>query len=95
MELSGGIEQRAERFVARRSDVVRAARPAPGREHHRVDAVVAVNQLQRRVVADHGRHDLEVQISRQGLRLVGIEAVGETQGEDRDARIADREITDI
>src|SRR5205807_2854689 len=44
VELACRVEQRGERFVARRRDVVRTSGSALGGYHHRLDAVVAVDE---------------------------------------------------
>jgi hypothetical protein len=68
---------------------------ALGGQHHRLNAVVAMDQLKGRVVAHHRRHHLEVQVARQRLRLVRVEAVREAQGEDRDVGVADGEVAHV
>ena len=48
-----------------------------------------MDQLQRWIVARDGRDHLEVQVARQRLRLLWVEAVTETQHHDVNARVAD------
>src|SRR6266851_4115985 len=48
---------------------------APGGEVEGLDAVVAVNQLQGRVETRHRWHHFEVEVPRERLRLIWIEAV--------------------
>ena len=54
-----------------------------------------MDELERRVVADDSRHDLEVEIASQRLWLVRVEAVGEAHREDRDVGVAQREVADV
>jgi hypothetical protein len=95
VKLAGRVEQRGKRLVARRGDVVGAGRPALGRKHHRLDAVVTVDQLDRGVVPDHGRHHFEVEVASERLRLIRVEAVADSEREDRDVRVADAEVAHI
>src|SRR5438067_11197701 len=54
-----------------------------------------MDELDRRVVADHRWHHLEVEVPGKRLRLVWVQAVAEPQGEDGDMRIAHREVARI
>src|ERR1700737_715225 len=56
VQLASGIEQLRERLRRRRRDVVRTRRASPRRQVHGLDAVVAVDELQRGGVSGHGRH---------------------------------------
>jgi hypothetical protein len=54
-----------------------------------------MRELEGRIEPGHGRHDLEVQVPGQGLRLVSVEAIPETKHEDVDAGVACGEVGDV
>src|SRR6266850_7695968 len=87
VQLACGVEQLGQRLWPWRGDVVSAGGPSLGRQRHRLDAVVAVDQLERRVVAGHGRDHLEVQVAGERLRLVRVQAVGKAQHEGADVGV--------
>jgi len=95
MQLAGGIEKFRKRLSSGGGDVIGAGRPALGSESKRLHAVVAVDHLQRRVVTRDRRHQLEIEVSRQRLGLIRVEAVAETQRQQVDAGVSDREVGDI
>jgi len=54
-----------------------------------------MDQLQRWIVSGDRGHHLEVQIAGEGLRLVGVEAVGEPECQDVDLGVAKPEVADV
>src|ERR1700693_1182613 len=95
VQLPGGIEELGQRLRTRRGDVVRAGRSALGRQDHRLDAVVSVDELQRGIVACDRRHPLEVEVPGERLRFVGVQAVGESEGQDVDVGVSQPKVADV
>ena len=92
MQLAGGVKQFRQRLSSGGGDVVRAGRPALGGQQHRLDAVVPVDELYGRVVPGGCGHDLEVEVARQRLRFLRVEAVAEPQHQHGDARVTACEV---
>ena len=95
VQLARAVEKARQRLCPRGCDVVRAGGAALGRQGHRLNAVVTMDQLERRVVPGDCRHHLEVEVTRERLRLLGIQAVAEAHDEDRDVGVAHREVADV
>jgi len=95
MQLARAVEKVRQRHASRRRDVVRAGRAALGRQAKRFDAVIAMGELERGVVARHRWHQLQVEVLGERLRLVSVEAVAESQHEDVDARVASGEVVHV
>ena len=95
MQLARAVEKVRQRLRPRGRDVVRAGRAAPGRKRQSLDAVVAMDELDCRIMRGDRRHDLEVEVARKRLGFLRIQAVAETHDEDRDVGIARREVAHV
>src|SRR5450759_3960019 len=95
VQLARGVEELGKRLRSGRRDVVGAGGPSLRREDHRGDAIVAMDELEGGIVTGDRRHDLEVQVPGERLRLLRVEAVREAKHEDVDGGIPQREVADI